>query len=67
MHIGFSLEICDFFQMTELKEFFNELSIISKTQVYRILNFDFSNLHPSKGTETGLPGFLLPYTGMSSE
>lgn len=42
MHIGFSLEICNFFQMTELKGFFNELSIISKTQVYRILNFDFS-------------------------
>lgn len=42
MHIGFSLEISKFLRMTELKEFFDEFSMISKAQVYRILNFDFS-------------------------
>lgn len=42
MYIGFLLEISNFLRMTELKEFFNEFSMISKTQVYRILNFDFS-------------------------
>lgn len=30
MHIGFSLEISKFLQMTELKEFFDEFSMISK-------------------------------------